>query len=398
MSKSMDLLPEIDPFSPDYQSDPIAAIERVRAHSPLARSIRGLEVLTYDGCAEVYANEHYESATPLIAAAMGLDFSALKGPGRTLTNSEGEDHTALRRVVSAWFTPRRVRELRPAAVDLVKQRIAPITARGGGDFTDEVADRIPAQVFCWMMGAPTARADELFELSRTLLEFFDGDSGKSESIETAHGQMQSFIDDLIASKRAEPADDLMSILLRAADEGVLELDDVHSLANELLSASSDNTALSACRVMAQLASRPSDWARLRSDPNLIPGAIEECLRFDTVVETDVHTSQVPTIIQGVEIPGGTVAWLNLLAANYDAAVFDEPERFDLTRRHARPQLNFGLGRHFCIGAALARMELEALVSVVTEAWEGVTLEGVPTGPLARGASVRPLPIAIKSGT
>jgi cytochrome P450 len=394
--QNLDRLPEIDPFSPAYKTDPLAAIERVRAQSPLARSVRGLEVLTYDACAEVYANENYESASPLIAASMGLDFSLLMGPGRTMTNSEGEDHAVLRRTVSKWFTPRRVRELRPAVVDLVKQRIAPITARGGGDFEDEVANRIPGQVFCWMMGAPASRGDQLYAISSTLINSFDGDPSNAEAFKAAIDELRSFIDELIASKRAAPADDLMSILLRAADEGILELDDVHSISTELLGASSDTTALSACRVIAQLASRPSDWARLRSDPKLIPGAIEECLRFDTVLEVDVHTSQVPTVIQGVEIPGGTIAWLGLLAANYDPAVFDEPGKFDLTRRHVRPQLNFGLGRHFCIGAALARMELEALVSVVTEEWESVDLDGVPAGPLARGARVRPLPIAVKA--
>jgi cytochrome P450 len=99
MSKTMDQLPEIDPFSPEYQSDATGLIERIRADSPLARSARGLEVLGYDGCAEVYANEHYVSATPLMAEAMDLDFSLIKGPGRTLTNSEGEAHTSLRRIV-----------------------------------------------------------------------------------------------------------------------------------------------------------------------------------------------------------------------------------------------------------------------------------------------------------
>ncbi len=397
MATAMDQLPEIDPFSPAYQADPLAAIERARERAPLARSARGLEVLTYDGCAEVYANEHYESATPLIAEAMGLDFSVLKGPGRTLTNSEGEDHITLRRTVSAWFTPRRVHELRPAVVDLVKQCIAPITARGGGDFTVEVANRIPAQIFCWMMGAPAERSDELFELSTTLLEFFDGDPSKSERIEAAHARMQTFIEELIAAKHAEPADDLMSILLRAMEDGILDADDVHSLANELLAASSDNTALSACRVVAQLASRPSDWAHLRQDPDRISAAIEECLRFDPVVETDMHASEVPTIVQDVEVPGGTIAWLNILGANYDPTVYEKPVRFDLARRHARPQLNFGLGRHFCIGAALARMELEALVSVVTDTWRSVALEGHPPGPLARGSNVRPLSIVIESG-
>jgi cytochrome P450 len=392
---SMDRLPEIDPLSPEYQRDPIATIDAIRAQSPLARSGRGLEVLTYAGCAEVYNNDNFKSATPLLASMMGLDFSALKGPGRTLTNTDGNEHTTLRRVISSWFTRKRVQEMRPAVVDLVEQLIAPITARGDGKFADEVAYKIPALVFCWMMGAPTTRAQELFELSDTLLEFFEGDPNKVDTLEAANRRMKNFVEELLAAKRADPGDDLTTILLSAVDDGLIDLDDAYSLANEMLAASSDNTVNGACRVVAQLASRPADWARLRSDPSLIPGAIEECLRFDPVVETDVHVTAVATVIQDVEIPGGTIAWLNILGANYDSTVYEDPGQFDLTRRHARPQLNFGVGPHFCLGAALARMELEALLFVLTQEWEYLSLEGQPAGPPGRGSTVRPLPIAVK---
>jgi cytochrome P450 len=288
-----------------------------------------------------------------------------------------------------------VQEFRSAVVDLVEQLIAPISARGGGNFASEVADRIQAQVFCWMMGAPVSRADELFTLSNTLQGYFNGDPGSLEALASSAQAMNSFADDMIALKRAMPADDLMSILVSASDEGIIEPEDLRAITQELLTASSDTTALSACRVIAQLASRPSDWARLRSDPTLIPAAIEESLRFDTILDVDIHSSKVPTVIQGVDIPGGTIAWLGLLAANYDPAVYNEPKKFDITRQHARPQLNFGRGRHFCIGAALARMELEALVSVLTQAWQRIELEGAPAGPLARGTAIRPLPIAVK---
>ena len=274
MSTSMDQLPEIDPFSPEYQRDPIAAIERVRASSPLARSARGFEVLTYEGCAEVYANEHFVSATPLIAASMGLDFSALKGPGRTLTNSEGEDHTALRRIVSAWFTPRRVRELRPAVVDLVKQRIAPITARGGGDFADEVAYRIPALVFCWMMGAPTARADELFELSNTLLEFFLGDPSNSEGIKAASRQMQAFVDELIQAKRAQPGEDFISMLISAEEEGdKLSLNELLSTCVLLLVAGHETTTRLLGSTVLLLLQNPEQLVKARSDEKCLENAI-----------------------------------------------------------------------------------------------------------------------------
>jgi cytochrome P450 len=378
-------------------------IRAARAEAPLARSTRGIEVLGYDGCAAVYADPDMHSATPLFAASMGLDMDALHGPGRTLTLWEGEDHATLRAVVSRWFTPRRVGELRPAVIDHVKGLVEPVTARGGGDFAREIARRIPAPVFCWMMGAPVSRAEELFELSNTMLAFFAGDPEHAGAIAAANVRMAELVDELVSIKRRAPGDDLMTILLEAVEAGSLTMDDAYSIALELLIASSDNTAKSACHIVWQLAhgARPDrsskgsfDWERLRSEPALLPGAIEECLRFDPVVLTDMHVSQRPSRIEGFEIPGGTVAWLSILGANHDPSVYPEPEVFDIARKHARPQLNFGLGRHFCIGAALARMELEALLSVLVAEWSGVAL---PQGLTAEGRAERAasLPISVE---
>jgi cytochrome P450 len=249
-----------------------------------------------------------------------------------------------------------------------------------------------------MMGAPTSQADELFALSNTLLEFFDGDAEKAGAIEAAIEQMKSFVDELAATKRAKPGDDLMTILLDAADKGIVSMDDACSIALELLAASSDNTARSACHIVAQLASRPGDWLRLRSDPRLIAGAIEECLRFAPVVEIDMHVSQVPTVVQDVEVPADTIAWLSILAANHDPTVYPDPQVFDLSRRHARPQLNFGLGRHFCIGAALARMELEALLSVLTQQWSSLAPAVEPGSKWNRETLAGELAIVVKAAS
>lgn len=256
-----------------------------------------------------------------------------------------------------------MQEFRSAVVDLVEQLIAPISARGGGNFASEVADRIPAQVFCWMMGAPVSRADEIFTLSNTLQGYFNGDPGSLEALASSAQAMNSFADDMIALKRATPADDLMSILVSASDQGIIEPEDLRAITQELLTASSDTTALSACRVIAQLASRPSDWARLRSDTDSRSNRGVSSLRY--------HPRRRHTLQQGTHghpgrrYPGRDDRLARPTGSQLRSGVYNEPKKFDITRQHARPQLNFGRGGHFCIGAALARMELEALVSVLT---------------------------------
>jgi cytochrome P450 len=398
MSLVFDQLPELDLASPAYQQDPLSVVTRLRERAPLARSARGVEVLTYEGCAAVYNDLEMVTAIPIIGESMGLDLGKIQGRGRSLTTSEGEEHSALRSVVSTWFTPRRVRELRPAVIEWVSKRIEPISVRGAGDFDSEVAALLPATVFCWMMGADNSHADALYRMSRASLEFFTADPSKSHEIAAALREIESFVDALAAEKREKPGDDLMTILLAAADEGraSMTMEDSSSIALELLSASSDNTARSACQIVAQLATRPAVWKHLRAHPEAIPGAIEEVLRFDPVVEVDMHVAKVPRKIQGIEIPAGQIAWLNIDAANRDPSVYPDPDVFDATRKHERPQLNFGLGRHFCIGAALARMELEALLSVLTQSWVQLSLANPESWTGRRRRDSSPLSIEVRA--
>lgn len=190
-----------------------------------------------------------------------------------------------------------------------------------------------------MMGAPLSRAAELVEISTAITATLT--TGDSDGAKDAFKRMSAFIDDLVAMKREKPEDDLMSHLVAAADEGMIGIHDLYGQAQELLTASSDTSALAACRVIGQLASRPSDWARLRANPELIPAASEECQRYDTVLEVDFHISHVPSVIQGIEIPSGMIVVVGLLAANHDPSVFETPEKFDIDREFSRPQLGFG---------------------------------------------------------
>jgi cytochrome P450 len=304
------------------------------------------------------------------------------------------DHSALRGVVSRWFTPRTVGQLRADVEELARKLVAPLTAVGEGDFAELVTRRVPGPVFCWMMGLPEEEGDHLFDLSAILLKAFSGDPALAEQLTETSAEMRAFVDGLVDRKRAEPGEDLASIMIAAADRGEIEEDDVRSLAFELLTASTDNTHNSAALMFNLLAQNPDQWelaANGTADP---ADVVEECLRYEPTVVEDIKLASRDTTLLDVEVPEGTMVWVSTLGAHFDPDVYPDPHRFDVTRKHAQPQLNFGIGRHYCTGAALARMELAAILAVGTSAWEKIELAGEPEIDRSFGTKISTLPLRV----
>ncbi len=392
---TIDELPELDLLGDSFLTDPAGALRDARGRHWAARTHRGVEILSYDGATEVMRSPDFQTGIPKMMEAMGIDPTEMAGPGNTMTLSEGEQHTRLRGVVSAWFTPKRVGRMRADVRDLVTRLVAPFTAAGSGDFVHDVAQGIPGPVFCWMIGAPADRAEKLYELSQVMLRAFEGDIDLAEAIRQSGEQMSEFVDELMAIKRTSPGDDLMTIMLEAADAGAVTHDDVHSMAYELLTASTDNTATTASLIVYRMALHPDQWAVVRADHDLVPAAIEETLRVEPRVHELAQFATADTTIRDLEIPAETFVWANVRSANLDPAIFPDPDRFVVDRAGRRPQLNFGLGPHHCLGANLARMELGAMLEVLSRQWSTIELDGEPDIDRTAGnTGVSSLPITV----
>ena len=373
MPVALDQIPHID--VPGYDPSCLAAIDEMREQSWIARSDRGFELLTYEACDAAFHTPALLHGIQRLLPQMGLEQGDMVGTGRSLLMTEGEEHAALRRVVARWFTPRQVDQLRDRVRTLVESLVEPLTAAGGGDFMAEVARRLPGPVFCWMVGAPDVDGDRLYELSERLQAAFSGDPALADQVTVAGAEMATFVQELMDTKRVAPGDDLMTILLAAADDGTIEVADVFSLAFELLGASTDNTANSGGLALRLLGEHPGEWQRLVADPGLAPTAVEECARVDPRVPYVNQWAKGGARLLGLELPVDSDVWLALIGANHDPAVYPDPYRFDIGHVHARPQLNFGTGRHFCVGAALARMEMQVLLEVVASRWTAFDIVG-----------------------
>jgi cytochrome P450 len=257
----------------------------------------------------------------------------------------------------------------------------------------DIAQRIPGVVFAWMVGAPDEDGERLANWSNVLLRAFRGDPADAPAIRAARAELVEYVEVLVASRRSRPGEDIVSCLVAAVDSGLITDDDLHALATEMLAASTDNTAHSAGIILWLLLEHSEQWTAIASNHTLIPNAIEECLRFEP------RTRIMPTIalegatICGIELPEGALVNLDLAAAHRDPAVWEQPDVLDILRRLERRQLNFGVGRHYCLGAALARMELVTILHALVDSWSEATLDGQPLLRLTLDGSVDKLPIA-----
>lgn len=360
---------QLDPGSEAFLADPHPLFDELRSGGGVVRDPIGWSLISYDTCDAAF---HDRTLTPGIDPLLDdLGIGALWGvAGRTLTDSEGADHQRLRRAVSPWFTPRRIGALRERTIGLIDGLLADVD--GGFDAMAGLADIVPSRLFCWMIGAPDGDADLLARLSKSLLLVFTATQEMAEPVRAAKADLAAYAADLLASKRDRPGDDLASVLLAAAESGAIEHADVVPLLEELLSAAVDNTANTTGLALWTLATHPAQWRRLRERPDLLAQGVEECGRFQPAIRHTIKYATADTDIGGVPIAAGEYVTIRVAAAHRDPAVYEEPHRFDVERALPRPQLAFGAGRHYCLGAALGRMELQEIVRGVVTRWPECT--------------------------
>ncbi len=387
---TLEQAPELLPRSPEFLADPHGVYDTLRP-ADLVRDPLGWSAISHAACDAAFHDTALSPGIDPLLEQLGI--GALWGePGRTLTDSEGADHQRLRRVVSPWFTARRIEGLRAHTAALVDASLDDAVGRGDPEELDvmaDLADVVPARLFCWMTGAPEQDATRFTEWSKALLSVFTAQPEMVEPVRRAKAELAAYTHELLARKRADPGDDLATILASAAASGTIDETDAFHLLEELLSASVDNTANTAGLALYTLATHPQQWARVHQDPELVPVAVEECGRYEPAIRHTIKYAWSDTELVGTPIPAGTFVTLRIAAAHRDPAVYDAPHVVDVTRSQPVPLLSFGAGRHYCLGAALGRMELQEMVGGLVRRWPGASVgEGAELHIAASGHVVR----------
>lgn len=355
----------------DHLCDPVEAhriIAQARGQAPIAIGPHGPEVLSYELVRTVLRDDRFATAHGL-----GLDVQGItSGPlwDRAIQNIlglDGQPHHRLRRLVSKAFSPRAVARLQTLVRDVITELIDPLTAVGRCDMVTDIARRYPTPVICALLGAP--RADwELFSAwTDDIKKLFDWNVvNDGPDIERAWSELDAYLEDMIAERRYSLTDDLISALIRVEDHGDhLTHDELLMLAATLLAAGTDTTRNQLAAAVQVLCEHPDQWALLAANPELAPSAVEELMRFYPVVFATIRKTVDDVELAGITIPAGALVVANTAAANRDPAVYDHPDRLDITRQDAPAMLTFGGGMHYCLGAHLARLELTEALHAIT---------------------------------
>ncbi|MFF7309639.1 cytochrome P450 [Streptomyces sp. NPDC008137] len=296
---------------------------------------------------------------------------------------EPPDHTRIRRLVSKAFTPRTVERLKPYVAELAGELVDGLVERGGGDLLRDVAEPLPVAVIAEMLGIPESDRAPLRPWSADICGMYELNPSQETAAKAVRASVEfsGYLRELIAARRKEPGDDLISGLIEAHDEGDrLTEQEMISTAVLLLNAGHEATVNSTVNGWYALFRNEPQLAALRADHTLAPTAVEELMRYDTPLQLFERWVLDDIEVAGTTIPRGAEIALLFGSANHDPGAFSDPARLDLTRTD-NPHISFSAGIHYCIGAPLARIELAASM--------GALLEKAPTLRLAAEPDRKP---------
>ncbi len=377
-----------NPFEPGFAEDPYPQYEMVRDTDPVHQSPLGIWVLfRYDDVLrflrdfELSVDERLANPGPLTDLAQEVLGEDANRGSYAMLNRDPPDHTRLRRLVSKAFTPRMIEALTPRIQQLVDERLDLIADKGEAELIADLAFPLPFQVITELLGLPDTDADQLREWSgllvRTLEPVYDADVLRS--IGEAGRCMAALTNEAIAWKRHNLSTDLLSGLIAAEENGdVLSEDELTDQVMLLYIAGHETTVnLIGNGTLALLRDR-DQFDRLRSDPALVAGGVEEMLRFDSPVQMSRRVTLREVEVEGKTIESGALVVLVLASANRDPRHFGESaDQLDIARADARSHLSFGGGHHFCLGAALARLEAQITIGSLIRRFPGLTLAEEP---------------------
>jgi cytochrome P450 len=335
----------------------------------------------------------------LIAEMCGVTDGPLREEiDNNILHRDGDVHRRLRSVLNPFFTPRAADRWRPVMRELIADIADPLVDAGRCEFVAAVARRYPAEVIATVMGAPRSDAPRVHEWSHWMQSQFDGPVliNERDRIERAVAEFIDWSNALVQARRNDPGEDLISMLI-AAQSTAAELTDIElrHLILDVLAGGVDTTHAQLAHALRLFAEHPDQWALLADRPELATAAVEEVLRHEPVTPFGARVLTEAVTYRDVDFPAGTVVLIGAVTANRDGVA---PPEFDITAaRDGARLLTFGAGIHFCVGANLARAELEEALTHLAPRMPGLHLDGeVEHGTVQGIYGLHSLPLAWKA--
>lgn len=336
---------------------PVSLVD-VPGYAPFWAITKHADIMEIERANDIFTN----SPRPVLTTRQGDEEQAAIGI-RTLIHMDDPEHRDFRAIGTEWFRPKAMRAMKARADELAKQFVDRMVAVGPEcDFVQEVAVNYPLYMIMALLGVPEEDFPLILHWTQEMFGSDDPElqrgSSQQEKV-TVLLDMFAYFTAVTASRRANPTDDLASAIANATIKGE-PLSDIDTVSYYVIVAGAghDTTSASIAGGMAALLEHPDQLARLQRDPSLMPLAVEEMIRWTTPVKEFMRTAQRDYEIRGVRIAAGESVLLSYMSGNRDEEIFDEPFRFDVGR-DPNKHISFGYGVHFCLGAALARLEISS---------------------------------------
>jgi cytochrome P450 len=380
-----------DPSEPEFLENPYPALSRLR---------EGARVFYDDARERWFVTRHEDVRACLRDRRLGRNFRHVMSEEEigvppldprwqafwdverwSLLWLEPPDHTRIRKLVAAAFTPRSVEALRRPGHDLADELLEPLAGAGEMELLYDFAQPYSIAVICRMLGVPLDRHRDLLDWSHRMVKMYELDVPLAAAVEAnrAAGEFRAYVRELIRERRANPGDDMVSALVGARVDGSrLSDDEIVSTVIVLLNAGHEATVNTLGNGMLAFARHPEQWARVVSGEVTAENAVEEMIRFDPPLQLfERWILSDGFSIGDVPIPRGAKIAMLFGAANRDPRVFARPDEFDSGRADAAQHIGFGGGIHVCIGAPLARIELQASINGMRRSWPDFQLVEEP---------------------
>jgi cytochrome P450 len=337
--------------------------------APIALGPFGPEVLSHELVRTVLRDNRFQIPPGYMLAVQGITSGPLWDKvASSILGMDGAEHQRVRRVVSKAFTPRAVERLYATITEVINEIVEPVSRRGHCDVVTDIARPYPVPIICALLGAPREDWQQFSLWTDDIFKAFTFPFTVDEvpKVMQAWGELDDYVDEMVARRRSSLTDDLLSDLIRAEHDGDrLSTEELRNLVAALLMAGTDTTRNQVAASIAVLCDHPDQWELLRNTPELAMAAVNETMRHSPISNSLLRVVAEDVELAGVLFPAGTTVFANTAAANRDPAIYDDPNRFDITREGLPPILTFGAGSHFCLGANLARLELAEALKTVT---------------------------------
>ena len=371
-------LPTLDLLDVPFE-DAQAVMRDLAATSWLARNPFGYTVLRYDDVAAVLRDRRWHNAASILPQLAGVTNEEFLARNRqSILSAEGDVHTRLRRLVAPAFSPRAADRLRPFMREVVDGLVDAVVTSGHADVAIDICEPYPIPIICELLGAPKQDWQLFSRLAEDVLRVFNGNFEQDlPIIMAAQDELDDYVRGLISARRAKPADDLITALIAAEQAGDrLSSDELVTMVGAVIVGGTDTTRNQLGCSVALFADHPDQWALLAERPELAPRAVEEAMRFFGAVRGTGRFASEDIEYRDILFPAGTMVMPSMSVANRDQTVFTDPGTFDIAAEPAsQPNLTLGSGIHYCLGASLAKAELQEALPILARRMPDLRIDG-----------------------